>query len=536
MVAVRAVGPSDRRTIGPPLRRARAFQRARSAGPPLRLSAWLLLSVGPTVRLAAQQCPDGSPPPCRGAPARTAPAPRPNSVAVLYFDNLSPDTADAYLADGLAEAVSLRLGHAERLVIKSPAALRRFRGRNADMDPAALGRALGVAHLVQGSVRRRAGRLLVTVTLTRAENGVQEWGERYDRVETDLLAVEEDIGQKVAEAVAGRLLPADRASLSRRPTISPVAYDHYLRGNFLIAQRTTRTARMAVDEYEAAVRIDPAFADAWARLAFGAGLFADWNLEWPGLSRDSVLARGLAAEARARALDPLSANAWLARGYLLRWTGAPTAAAEAALERAVELGPRNAEAWHYYGLALFEAGHDSSARAAFERGVAIDPTRAIGLAAFAWLEFDLRRDTAALRWADSALTVDPMFAHGYEHRAQINAHLGRHAAARADAEEAIRLGQRPASVAMLAMVQALAGDTLAARLLLATIDPVAGADQHLWTIAALVVAGEHERALDALGHLPLHKPQLLAALRSRDFDPIRGDARFQRLVAEATPK
>ena len=100
------------------------------------------------------QCPDGSPPPCR--PARTDPGRKPgvptNSVAVLYLD--ARDSADAYLAEGLTEAVIVRLGQIERLVVKSRNAVRRFRGRAA--ADAGLGRALGVAHLVSGSVRRAA--------------------------------------------------------------------------------------------------------------------------------------------------------------------------------------------------------------------------------------------------------------------------------------------------------------------------------------------------------------------------------------------
>src|SRR2546425_9213934 len=87
-----------------------------------------LLSVGPTVRPSAAQCPDGSTPPCRAA-AR-APLPAPNSVAVLYFDNLSPDTGDAYLAEGLTEAITARFGQIERLVVKSQTAVRRTRGRS----------------------------------------------------------------------------------------------------------------------------------------------------------------------------------------------------------------------------------------------------------------------------------------------------------------------------------------------------------------------------------------------------------------------
>jgi len=500
------------------------------------LVAALLLTGVPPYRLAAQ-CPDGSPPPCRAPAPRAAPTPAPTSVAVLYFDDLSRDTADEYLADGLTEAIIVRLGRAERLVVKSPSAVRRFRGRARDTDPAALGRALGVAHLVQGSVRRRAGRLLITVSLARAATGVQVWGERYDRVESDLLAVEEDIGWQVATAVAGRLLPAESAGLAKRPTRSAPAYDHYLRGNFLLAQRTAHAARMAVGEYEAAVRLDSAFAQAWARMAFAAALFANWNWDWPGLRRDSVLARGLAAETRARALDPASGDAWLARGYLLASTDPLSGAAKAALEHAVALEPRSAEAWHEYGLLLLDTGADSAAGDALERAVAIEPTRAIGLAALAWFEFLQRRDTVALRWADSALAVDPVFAHGYEHRAQIRAYLGRLETGRADAEQAMRLGDRPASRAMLAIVEALAGDAGAARRHLADLDPVGDVDQHLWTITALVVAGQRTQALDALERLSLrHVFQLPTSLRSRDFDPLRSELRFQRLIEESRPK
>ena len=178
-----------------------------------------LLSVGPTVRLSALQCPDGSPPPCRVARADAGPKPGvpPNSVAVLYFDNLSRDTADAYMADGLTEELIGRLGQVERLTVKSRFAVRRFRGTTTE-DPATVGRALGVAHLVTGSIRRSGNRVRVTVELMRVAGGDREWGEQYDRTEADLLVIQEEIARRVATAVAGRLLPTERARLAVRPT------------------------------------------------------------------------------------------------------------------------------------------------------------------------------------------------------------------------------------------------------------------------------------------------------------------------------
>jgi len=144
------------------------------------------------------QCPDGSPPPCRAQPGRAAPTPASNSVAVLYFDNLSRDTADAYLAEGLTDEIIARLGQIERLNVKSRTAVSRHRG--AGTDPMVLSRALGVAYVVNGTVRRGKDRLRVTVELLQAASGDRLWGQQYDRAQADFLAIQEDIAVSVASA------------------------------------------------------------------------------------------------------------------------------------------------------------------------------------------------------------------------------------------------------------------------------------------------------------------------------------------------
>ena len=123
----------------------------------------LLLPVIPSSRhpgLSAQ-CPDGTPPPCRGA--RAAAAPPANSVAVLYFDNRSRDSNDAYLAEGLTEAIIAKLGDLPRLTVKSRFLVRRFRG--GDAEPGTVARSLGVTYLVTGSVQRAGNRLRVTAEM-----------------------------------------------------------------------------------------------------------------------------------------------------------------------------------------------------------------------------------------------------------------------------------------------------------------------------------------------------------------------------------
>ena len=167
----------------------RGRSRAVEGGPSALRALTLVvqLSVLASYNGLQAQCPDGSTPPCRAA--RADPGRRPgvllNSVAVLYFDNLSPDTADAYLAEGLTEELIARLGQLPRLAVKSRAAVQRF--RQSGTDPLAAARGLRVARLVTGSVRRAGDRLRVTVELVRASDGEHMWGESYDRRDADLV-------------------------------------------------------------------------------------------------------------------------------------------------------------------------------------------------------------------------------------------------------------------------------------------------------------------------------------------------------------
>lgn len=137
--------------------------------------------------------------------SRREPVPAPTSIAVLYFDNLSSDTNDAYFADGLTEELVAQLGQIGGLAVKSRSAVRPYRGATGG-DPASLGRTLEVAHLVAGSVRRAGGRLRVTVELVEASTGDRLWGALYNPRDTNLIVIQEDIARAVTTAVRDRLL------------------------------------------------------------------------------------------------------------------------------------------------------------------------------------------------------------------------------------------------------------------------------------------------------------------------------------------
>jgi len=253
---------------------------------------------------AWSQCPDGSPPPCA---VRTyhAPAPPPNSVAVLYLDNLSRDTADAFLADGLTEEIIIRLNQVPRLDVKSRYEVQRFRGQAAQ-DPASLGRALRAAYLVAGSVQRAGDRVRLRYEVIRAATRAQVASDVIDRTSNDLLTVESDIARQVATAITGQLLPDERARLARPLTSDPAAYEEYLRGiEALNRSFEEASLRTALAHFNRAIASDSSFAAAFASKAEAWVWLAD-----AFVAPREAYGQARAAAARALALDSSQALAY----------------------------------------------------------------------------------------------------------------------------------------------------------------------------------------------------------------------------------
>lgn len=505
-----------------------------------RLAAALLLTAALPYRLSAQ-CPDGSPPPC--ARAATAPTPGANSVGVMLFDNISRDTAYAYLSDGLASEIATSLARVPRLEVRSPGAVRGAQ-RGVASDPRVVGRRLNVRYVVEGDFQRGGDRIRISVRLVVLPSGTQRWSEGYTRPVTDLLAVQEEIASAVATAIAGQLLPQERTVLAQRPTRNPEAYDHFLRGNFLMAQRSPGATARAIEEYRVAVRLDSAFAQAEARIAFAYAVYASWGWDYPGVPLDSLLTSGFRAADQALALDSTLADGWMARGVLLYVRYPRTLdGAIAALERAPRTDPRNAEAWHQYAFMLSMVGRYEESIVAFRRALALEPRRAISWAEMADAYDKLHRDGEALTAYDSSVAVDAEFYSGYSMRTWVHLRRGEVAAARADAAAATRLspaGEEYYGLAPQAAVAAADGDTvLARRLMDQVIAPFAtrpmGPVPALIVGAGLVSAGQRDLVLNWIERVEPRGALLWWALQFRQFDALRGEPRFQRVIDDSRP-
>ena len=495
----------------------------------------LLLCMLAAPRLAAQ-CPDGSQPPCR--PSRAAAPAAPNSVVVLYFDNLSPDTADAYLADGLTEALLFRLGQLQRLAVKRASRAVAQRVRDSVPDYAmAIGQLLRVRYVVEGSVRRAGPRVRVSTRLVRAGDGVQIWADEFDRATTDILNLEDELARRVVIGIAGRLAPGDRAALVTAPTRNPEAYMHFLKGNFYLAQRSAPALARAIEEYQSAVRIDSAFVDPLARIGYTYALCFALVAPCGGLSSDALLNRARAVSERALEQDSNSAEAWLARGSVAFGANdAPTfRLAQRALERSLALDPRNSEGWHLYGVILRAEGEDSAAAVAYHRALEIEPYRPTslnGLGAAAFFAHDL---VASGRWLDSALTLDPAFPLAYHYRARVRTLLADTTGALADAEMFLRLTGSRMIVVTRALVAALRGDTAETRRSLEYIRREVS-DDFEGQAALLVALHEYDDALTVLERARPLGLTLWGVLRDPELDSLRFHPRFQRLFEETRPR
>ena len=445
------------------------------------------------------QCPDGTPPPCRGSAPHVATAPAVNSVAVLYFG--SHDTADTYLAEGLTEEIATSLGHIARLVVKSPSAVRRVQ-REASGDLRAVGRLLGVHWVVEGTVRRGGNLLRVSVRLVNAANETATWSEAYTRPASDLLAIQSEIAREVATGISGVLAPNERAGLTARPTVNPDAWDHYIRGNYLFGRRTEAALLRATQEYQAALRLDPAFNAARARVAMCLGQQVDYGWVAPA-DVGAVLVRGLALADSVIGRDPSVAEGWIARGYMLMFRNPTTLqGSRAALEHAAALDPRNPEAWMRLAtlhLMLFE---DSAMVEAARHVLSLDADRPAPWQLLGILSYYKRRYLEALALFDTSLAVEPSYGRASFWRARIRLALGDTAGARADAETArTRVS--------------LSGRTL-------------GLDAgHL----PLALWDSPEPFLVRLVNTDLDLLSCVRLRRSPEFDPVRGDSRFQRALA-----
>lgn len=294
------------------------------------------------------------------------------SIAVLPLDNASGDQAQQYFSDGLSEDLITALSQFDGLKVISRNSA--FQFRDSKQSSKAIGEALGVAHLLEGSVRHAGDTVRITAQLVKAADGSTLWSQRYDRPYKDLFALQDEIAQAVAGALRAQLLAGAAAQSDRPPSGNLAAYNAYLQGKFHYARSTEAEMRKAIDAYATATRLDPRYAAAWAELSHTWSGLAVQFLAGP--SAQQAHARARAAVATALALDPDLAAAHVARGYVLAIADFDWAGAEAEYRRAVQLAPNDGTTKFSLATLLATLGQPVQAAELTRQALATDPLHA----------------------------------------------------------------------------------------------------------------------------------------------------------------
>jgi TolB-like protein len=272
------------------------------------------------------------------------------SIAVLPFDNLSRDPDNAYFCEGVQDEILTRLAKVADLKVISRTSTQHFKSTPENLPQIA--KQLGVAHILEGSVQKSNDQVRVNVQLINALSDAHLWAETYDRRLIDIFSVESEIAKNIAETLQAKITGSEKNSIAKTPTVSPEAYELYLKGRFFWNKRSGVDLRKAIEFFNQAIGKDPNYALAYAGLADSYLLLPNYG----GAPTADVAPPARAAVAKALELDDSLAEAHASLGLLdtldLRLERAITH-----FERAVQLKPNYATGHHWLGLAHLSLGH-----------------------------------------------------------------------------------------------------------------------------------------------------------------------------------
>ena len=365
--------------------------------------------------------------------AQTTPA-QARSIAVLPFENLSADPANAYFAAGIQNEILTRLAKIGSLKVISRTSTAHYANKPDDLPKIA--RQLGVATVLEGSVQRAGDTVRINVQLIRAATDDHLWAETYLRRLDDIFSIESEVAGAIAERLDAALSGPERQTLARRPTQSAAAYDAYLKGIALAARsdESLEHLQAMIRFHTEAVTADPGFAEAWSELSESlVGLYLSFD------HTERHLAAAKDAVDTALRLQPQLPEAWMALGSyragLDDWEGAleayqhalpqlPNSALLAiriasakrhqgrweewlaAAQQAATLDPRNATVWESLGFGFFALRRFEDARESYRHALALQPGNALLIAAIASASL-AEGDTAAAAGVLAATKLDP---------------------------------------------------------------------------------------------------------------------------------
>jgi adenylate cyclase len=398
------------------------------------------------------------------APGSTVPG---KSIAVLPFVNMSGDEADEYLSDGMTEELLNALTKVKELRVPGRSSSFAFKGKNEEDIFRKVGEQLHVNTVLEGSVRKAGDKLRITAQLINVADGYHLWSEDYDGNMKDILAVQSDVAKRVVEALQVRLGVDEARALAKKATDNPEAHRLYLLGRYHFAKFTRTGWTNAIQYFEQALQIDPAYALAYCGLADTYG--------WAGgqtLSGREAWAKEMEFTQKALSLDPTLAEAHLAMGTALFSVLDPHAS-EKELDRAVQLNPNLALAYDQYGWTFAEMGRFDESIAAEKKALELDPLNTLMNADLAFFLYWARRYEEAITQLHKTLELDANNALAHLWLGWCMVWKGNVDEARAEFQKATTLDDLPWYVGSLGYAYGASGDRAKAEQTLRDLDELA---------------------------------------------------------------
>ena len=345
------------------------------------------------------------------------------SIAVLPFVNMSGDENNEFFSDGLSEELLNALAKVKEMKVAGRTSSFKFKGKNEDLK--IVGDQLGVGHILEGSVRKAGGRVRITAQLIKVDDGFHMWSETFDRelTATNIFEIQEEISRTVLSELKVHLLPEDESELDNMPTTDVEGYSMYLKANQLVVNRDIDEINIAIDLYKQALKIDPFFAEAHARLAIAYDLQAYYG----SISREQEIENMSTHVEQALSLDDNLGEAYAALG-LLYDNKSDFVEAEKAYLKSLELNPNLSDVYNWLGnlytddLNEFQKGNDL-----YKRMYKVDPLSPLSIYNRARASMNEDKYEEALSFHEKNRKINPEFVPTYLGLASLKSdpHYGR---------------------------------------------------------------------------------------------------------------
>jgi len=340
--------------------------------------------------------------------SRSPARPSLRSIAVLPLQNLSGDPSQEYFADGMTDELITDLAQIHSLRVISRTSVMKFKQTTKKLSEIA--RELSVDAIVEGSVLRSGENIRVTAQLLDGRQDRHLWAASYERPLADVIGLQRQVAQAIAEQVRAELTPREHANLAKSHPTNAEAYQAMLKGRLYFNERNQAAEEKALEYFKLAVEIDPTNAEAWTGIAgVYASLGADLGLLPPG----KVLPLAQAAIAKALAIDENLAEAHLQQAWIRFWFDWDWKGAETEFRRAIELNPGDSPAHRMYSYYLTLMARTEEALAEDRRAIDLAPLDTLPAIHLARIYLNARQPAKALEQSNRVLKMDPAFNGSY---------------------------------------------------------------------------------------------------------------------------